>query len=57
MWPAPHNEKFPVSKLSENLTFSVDISDSDEDRGRMKGSMLIAIRYLKQFVPRLPRIY
>jgi hypothetical protein len=28
----------PVTKLSENLTFSDDNSDSDEDHGQQKGN-------------------
>jgi len=43
-------------KLSENLTFKVDKSDSNEDQGSTKGTLLIAIRHLKKFV-HLPRVY
>jgi hypothetical protein len=57
MWPVTHNEKLPVPKLPENLTFSVDVPDSDEDRGSVKGNMLTAIQYLEQFVSHPPRMY
>jgi hypothetical protein len=31
MRPVPHSEDLPVQKPPENMTFSDDISDSDED--------------------------
>jgi len=40
MRPVPHGEEFPVPKSPENLTFSYDNSDSDEDYGQQKGDNL-----------------
>jgi len=37
MRPVPHSGEFPVIKPSENLTFSHDNSDSDEDHGQQEG--------------------
>ena len=35
--PVPHDEKLPVPKAEEYLTFSDDNSDSDEDHGLHEG--------------------
>jgi hypothetical protein len=35
--PVQHSGEFPVIKPSENLTFSDDNSDSDEDYGQQEG--------------------
>jgi hypothetical protein len=37
MRPVPHNEELPVPVPPENVTFSDDNSDPDEDRGQQKG--------------------
>jgi hypothetical protein len=37
MTPVPHNGEFSVQKPPENLTYSDDISDSDEDRVEQEG--------------------
>jgi hypothetical protein len=34
MRPVPHNEELPLPMPSENLTFSDDNSDPDEDHGQ-----------------------
>ena len=33
----PHSEQLPISKPPENLTFSDEISDFDEDLGQQEG--------------------
>jgi hypothetical protein len=40
MRSATHSEELPVPKPPENLTFSDDNSDSDEDYGQQKGDSL-----------------
>ena len=40
MRPVPHSEDLPVQKPPENMTFSDDISDSDEDYWQQKGDIL-----------------
>jgi hypothetical protein len=37
MTPVPHSREFSVQKPPENLTFSDDISDSDEDGVEQEG--------------------
>jgi hypothetical protein len=52
----PHSAELPP-KLPENLTFSNDNSDYDDDRRQQEGKMFNAIRHLKQVVSHLNPIY
>ena len=41
MRPVPHSEKLPAQKPPENLTFSYDKSDADEDHGQQEGDNVV----------------
>jgi len=53
MRPVPHSEELSVQKSPENLTFSDDNSDSDEDRVQQEGDNVDCDPTLKQIVPHL----
>jgi hypothetical protein len=57
MRPVPYSEKLPVPKPPENLNFSEDNSDANEDHGQQEGDNVVVIRYLKQVVSHLNPIY
>jgi len=51
--PLSHSGEFSVPKSPENLTFSDDNSDSDEDRVQQEGDNVDCDPTLKQIVPHL----
>jgi hypothetical protein len=53
MRPVRHSEGLPVTKPQENLTFSDDNSDSDQNHGEQKGGKAD----LQQTVPQMNHIY
>jgi hypothetical protein len=57
MRPIRHSEELSLPKPPENLSFSDDNSDSDEDYRSKKGAVLFAIQLLKQVVPHLNSVY
>jgi hypothetical protein len=51
--PSAHSEELSVPQPLENLTFSDDNSDSDEDHGQQEGDNVDCDLTLKQVVPHL----
>jgi hypothetical protein len=53
----PHSEQLPITKPSENLTFSDKTSDFDEDLRQQEENNVDVIRHLKQVIFKLPELH